>query len=181
MIQILRFSTVMGLCMLSLQLKAQTRVTGPIVSEFGKVYKVNDTDLKVDVTKEYKAVFDIMNSPESHESLNRSIETAARFLNMHAQSGVPAEQLKVALIFHNKASKDIMNNAAYQEKYGADNPNRALVEALIAAEAEIVFCGQSSNARDIPKEKMIEGVQLSLSAMTALIHFQDENYRLIKF
>lgn len=177
----LHFLIVLGLCFFSMPLAAQNKAAGPIISDFGKVYTVDNTDFKVDVTKEYKAVFDIMNSPESHESLNRSIETAARFLNMHAQKGIPAQQLKVALVFHNKASKDVMNNTAYQERYGTDNPNQKLIQALITAGAEVVFCGQSSNARDIPKETMIEGVQLSLSAMTALIHFQDENYRLIKF
>jgi len=52
---------------------------------------------------------------------------------------------------------------------------------LIDAGGEIIFCGQSSKSRGFPKEDLIEGVQMSLSAMTALIHLQDDNYRLIKF
>ncbi len=177
----LRFFVILGLSLLPCVAAAQDKAAGPIIPDFGKVYRVENADLKVDADKEYKAVFDIMNSPESHDALNRTIETAARFLNMHAQRGVPAARLKVALVVHNKASKDVMNNTAYQKRYGTDNPNQELIQALMAAGVEIVFCGQSSHAREIPKEMMIEGVQLSLSAMTALIHFQDENYRLIKF
>ncbi len=159
----------------------QTKSKGPVINGFGAVFQVDGADFQIDRTKEYKAVFDIMDSPESPTALNSSIETAARFLNMHAQSGVPAEQLKVALVVHHRASKDVMDNTAYTKRHGTDNPNQKLIRALLDAGAQIVFCGQSSNARDIPKEDLIEGVQLSLSAMTALIQFQDDNYRLIKF
>lgn len=162
-------------------LLAQTKQTGPIIKDYGKVWTIENPDFKVDPTKEYKAVFDIMNSPESHESVNATIETAARFLNMHAQSGVPAENLKVALVVHNRASKDVITNEAYQKKYGVDNPNQELIKALMDAGGQIIFCGQSSLSRDFPREDLIEGVQLSLSAMTALIQLQDEDYRLIKF
>lgn len=160
---------------------AQTKSAGPIIAEYGEVFQVDTPDFKVDPNKEYRAVFDIMDSPESHGELNRSIETAARFLNMHAQSGIPPEQLKVALVVHNKASKDMMSNAAYQKRYGQDNPNIKLIQSLLDVGGQVVFCGQSSSARDIPKEDVIPGVQLSLSAMTALIQFQDEQYQLIKF
>ncbi len=160
---------------------AQKKQTGPIIKDYGKVWTIENPDFKVNPEKEYKAVFDIMNSPESHDRVNASIETAARFLNMHAQSGVPAKNLKVALVVHNKASKDVIDNDAYKKKYGTDNPNQELIKALIDAGGQIIFCGQSSVSRGYPREDLIEGVQLSLSAMTALIQLQDEDYRLIKF
>ena len=169
------------LFLLPLIISAQKKSTGPIIKDFGKVWTIENPDFKVDSTKTYKAVFDIMNSPESHEAVNASIETAARFLNMHAQSGVPAENLKVAVVVHNKASKDVISDEAYQKKYGTKNPNSELIKALQDAGGQIIFCGQSSVSRGFPKEDLIEGVQLSLSAMTALIQLQDENYRLIKF
>lgn len=167
--------------LLPLLLSAQSKSTGPIIKEYGQVWAIENPDFKVDTTKTYKAVFDIMDSPESHKAVNASIETAARFLNMHAQSGVSPENLKVALVVHNKASKDVITDEAYQKKYGTNNPNSALIKALQDAGGEIIFCGQSSVSRGFPREELIEGVQLSLSAMTALIQLQDENYRLIKF
>ena len=166
---------------LPLVLSAQDKSTGPIIKNFGNVWAIENPDFKVDTTKTYKAVFDIMDSPESHTVVNASIETAARFLNMHAQSGVPPENLKVALVVHNNASKDVITDEAYQKRFGTTNPNSALIKALQDAGGEIIFCGQSSVSRDFPREELIDGVQLSLSAMTALIQLQDENYRLIKF
>lgn len=168
-------------CLFSIHLAAQTKETGPIIKDYGKVWKIDNPEFKVDPTKEYKVVFDIMNSPDSHTEVNKTIETAARFLNMHAQSGVPPENLKVVLVVHNKASKDLITDAAYQARYEANNPNAGLIEALMGAGSEIIFCGQSSLSRNFPKEELIDGVQMALSAMTALIHLQDEGYQLIKF
>ena len=164
-----------------ISLAAQTKKSEPIITDFGEVWEISELDYKIDKNLEYKAVFDIMNSPDNHENLNATIETAARFLNMHAQSGVPADRLKFALVVHNKASKDIITNEAYQKRYGTNNPNYDLVQALLDAGGQILFCGQSSLSRGFPKEELIDGVQLSLSAMTALIQLQNEEYRLIKF
>ncbi|MGB5555004.1 MAG: DsrE family protein [Flavobacteriaceae bacterium] len=160
---------------------AQTKSKGPVISEFGEVFAIENATFPLDTTKEYKAVFDIMTSPESHQELNRSMETAARFLNMHAQAGVPVSNLKAAMVVHNEASKDVITNEAYQKRYNTNNPNLELIQALLKADVQVVFCGQSSAARNFPKEDLIPGVQLALSAMTALIQFQNQEYRLIKF
>lgn len=175
-----RMSTLLGILFL-LGAYAQEKASGPIIMDYGTVWKVEGPDFRTDLTKTYKAVFDIMQSPDDLSQTNASLETAVRFLNMHAQSGVPLAQLKVALVVHNNASKDVAHSQAYKAKYGVENPNEALLTQLMAAGAEIIFCGQSSASRGIAKEDLIPGVQMSLSAMTALIQLQDDNYRLIKF
>ena len=160
---------------------AQEKQAGPILEEYGEVWKIENPDFATDASMEYKVVFDIMQSPESHTEINRSIETAARFLNMHAQSGIPKSQLKVALVVHSKASKDIINDEAYKARFGVSNPNHHMVNQLMDAGVEVILCGQSSKSRDYPKEDLIPGVQISLSAMTALIQLQNNGYQLIKF
>jgi intracellular sulfur oxidation DsrE/DsrF family protein len=159
----------------------QEKSTGPIIKEFGAVYKVENPDFKVDTKQDFKAVFDVGNSPKEHITINPYIETGARFLNMHAQVGVPVNQLKVALVIHGSAAKDILTDAAYKERYATNNPNLQLIKALLAADVQVILCGQSANSRQIEKGEMIKGVQLSLSAMTVLVQLQNENYRLIKF
>ena len=160
---------------------AQEKKAGPIINDYGKVWQIDTPDYQVQHNNEFKVVFDIMNSPQDPAQLNTSIETAARFLNMHGQNGVTKENMKVALVVHSKASKDIISNDAYQDRYGMDNPNAEMVSQLMDAGVEFIFCGQSSMSRNFPIEETINGVQLSLSAMTALIQLQNEGYRLIKF
>ncbi|PRX54732.1 DsrE family protein [Flagellimonas meridianipacifica] len=170
-----------SILILPMLISAQEKKAGPVLKEYGKVWKIENPDFATDTTMEYKVVFDVMNSPKSPTALNRSIETAARFLNMHAQSGVPESQLKVALVIHGKAAKDVITNQAYQARFGSPNPNHDMINQLMDSGVEIILCGQSSKSRDYPKEDLISGVQISLSAMTALIQLQNKGYQLIKF
>lgn len=160
---------------------AQEKKAGPIIQDFGKVFEIENPDFKTDTSLAFKAVFDIMNTPEEHTSLNRSIETAARFLNMHGKAGVVPENMAVALVVHNLATKDIITNEAYQKRYGKDNPNATLIKQLQAAGGQIIVCGQSIQSRGFEKEELLPGVQVALSAMTALIQLQKNDYNLIKF
>ncbi|MEM9000334.1 MAG: DsrE family protein [Bacteroidota bacterium] len=159
----------------------QGKKAGPVIQSFGKVWPVPQQDYHINTADTLKVVFDITKSPENVQQLNKSIETAARFLNMHAQNGVPQDHMKVALVIHDPASKDISTAEAYKTRYGVANPNEDLVKALLKADATFIFCGQSSLSRNLPMDGIIPGVQLSLSAMTALIQLQNEGYQLIKF
>lgn len=169
------------MCLFCCNLLTAQRSAGPIISPFGAVHKVENPDLAVDVSQTYKVVFDIAKSPDDPGQINPQLNTLARFLNMHAQAGVPAENLKVACAIHNLASKDALSNAAYQQRYGMNNPNLPLLEALKEAGAEIYICGQSIHSRKIARTELAEPVKLALSAMTVLITKQNEGYRLIAF
>lgn len=160
---------------------AQEKRPGPVINDYGAVWDVPNPDYKTREDAIFKVVFDIMDSPENPAEVNKTIETAARFLNMHARSGVKPKNMEVMLVVHNKASKDILTNEGYQERFGMDNPNAEMITQLMEANVEFVFCGQSSLSRNIPIEETMEGVQLALSAMTALIQAQNDGYRLIKF
>lgn len=168
-------------CFFGFLLLGQEKKAGPIINDFGEVWEIPNPDFKTDTSQTYKAVFDIMNSPDDPTVLNSSLETAARFLNMHTQAGIPTNQLRVALVVHNKASKDLLLSQHYETRYGCANPNEPMIKQLLQADVDIVFCGQSSYSRNFPIDQCIDGVQLGLSAMTALIHYQNLDYRFIKF
>lgn len=160
---------------------AQDKKAGPVIKQYGAVWDIPNTDYKTNPGATFKVVFDIMNTPDSPGSINKSLETAARFLNMHVRAGVPRDQLHVALVVHNKATKDIIVDEAYRQRFGMDNPNGNLVRELLGEGVDIILCGQSSYSRGYPIEETIEGVQLALSAMTAIIQLEEEGYHLIKF
>lgn len=160
---------------------SQEKAKGPVIQGFGAAWDIPNPTYRTDTSAVFRAVFDVMNSPEDPNQLNPWIETAARFLNMHARAGVPVDQLQVALVVHNKASTDLLDSTHYQERFGVPNPNADLLRDLMDAGVQVLFCGQSSMARKVPIEETIPGVQLSLSAITALIQLQESGYHLIKF
>jgi len=159
---------------------SQKTKTGPIIENYGAVWEIDNPDFKTDTSQEFKVVFDVKDGPESDTEINRNLNTVARFLNMHAQSGVPSSQIKVALIVHGTAARNLLTDEAFQKRYKVNNPNRELVENLLEADVEVIMCGQSSKTRNLPKEDLIPRVKIALSAMTANIQLQNEGYRPIK-
>ncbi len=157
------------------------RVEGKIIKNFGETFAVNNTDIKTDTTANFKVIFDVSQSSNDKSVINKYIVTAARFLNMHANEGMNKEQLKVAMTIHGGAWQDVLNNEAYKEKFGVDNPNLKLINELSEAGAEIIICGQTAAYRGITKANANPNVKFALSAMTALLQYQDNGYRFIKF
>jgi intracellular sulfur oxidation DsrE/DsrF family protein len=156
------------------------QASGPIIENFGKVYPVNP-DYKTQTDLHFKVVFDVSKTAASPENRNTYIETAARFLNMHAQNGVPIENLDVALIIHGSAYQDVLNDTAYAAKHQIANPNSELISALKMAGVQILLCGQSAASRKVVKADVLPEIAFSLSAMTALIQLQNQGYQLINF
>lgn len=95
---------------------------------------------------------------------------------MHGQAGVPAERLSGAIVVHGAASFELLDDEAYQARFGVDNPNGELLRELIATGQPV--CGQSAASRGVPTDPLIPGVKVALSAMTAFLMLQDEGYRI---
>ena len=165
-------------------IQAQETATkmGPILEDFGQVFQIENPDLNLDTDKVYKVIFDVYTDPSKKEgSINPLLNTVARYLNMHAQHGVPAENMKTVIILHGGPTKSTLNTTAYEEKYNTENPNTALISALNKVGVEIFVCGQSYLANGFDLDDKSTDVKLSLSALTALVKFQSEGYQLITF
>ena len=163
-------------------LQAQPAKTkGPVIENYGAVYGISHTDFKVATTEVLKVVFDVGRSYKNKNKPNPLIETAARFLNLHAQHGYNTENLHVALVIHGEAAYDLLTDKVYQSKFQTPNPNTALIKELDEAGVEFVLCGQTAAYRNITKKEALPQIKWALSAMTALVHLQNINYRLIKF
>jgi intracellular sulfur oxidation DsrE/DsrF family protein len=158
-----------------------TSVPGNVIPEFGKTFTVDNPDFKTNTEHVFKAVFDVAKAPEDPSERNRYIETIARFLNMHEKAGVPVKNLKVRMAMHGQAAYGLLKNEYYKEKFGVDNPNLALLEALDKSGVKIILCGQTAGSRNLSAERRIPLTKLALSAMTILIQSQDEGYRMIAF
>ncbi len=162
---------------------AQEAHAGEIIKDYGKIYSVNNPDFKTDTTAKFKVAFDVGRNFENPAQPNKLIETAARFINMHREAGVPAENIKVALVIHGSATNDILKNEFYQVKYPeiTVNPNAELISQLANQGVQVILCGQAAAHRNITKAEALPEVQIALSALTALIQLQNDGYRLINF
>jgi intracellular sulfur oxidation DsrE/DsrF family protein len=153
--------------------------TGPVIEEFGPVYAVEDPDFATDTGATYRVVFEVRDGSEDPGTVNRRIESLARFLNMHAQAGVPRENLKLALVLHGTAGKDALDDRGYRTRYGVDNPNAPLLKALSEYGVRVILCGQTQMHRGLQRAELAPHVEVALSAMTALVSLTAGGYRLL--
>lgn len=157
------------------------RVKGPVIQDYGATYEVPHPDLVTDIDSEFKVIFDVDKSSEDKSEVNRYIEVAARFLNMHVRAGMKPEQLKVAMTIHAGAAQDVLNNEVYKAKYGVVNPNFKLINDLSEAGVDIIICGQSAAKNNMSREDINPNVKIALSATTALIQYQNKGYQFVKY
>lgn len=160
-------------------IEAQVRPqSGPVIESAGPVFDIPDPTFTTPTDLTYRMVFEVANGASEPDRKNQQLGTIARFLNMHAQAGIPVSQLRVAAVVHGTAGKEMLLDEAYREEFGTANPNTELLRELTAAGVQIVLCGQTVSARGIDRGRLQPGVQVALSAMTALFVFQEQGYRL---
>jgi len=155
-------------------------VAGPVFSDFGHIAPV-DSDLAIPADSSFKVAFDVSAKATPGE-VNRTIDSAARFINMHVAAGVPAANIKVAVVVHGPASGDLLKAAAYAARNnGSANGSAAPIAELAAHGVDIWLCGQSAVASSIDKADLIPGVKVALSAMSAFALLQQQGYTVNPF
>ena len=169
------------ICLFSASAFCQEPEKGNLIPGYGVSYPIEDPDFRTDTTATYRLVFDI-STDFGTENTNRLFEIVARFLNMHEKAGVPAENMKVAMVIHGTAIFDILKDEYYSDSKKIEkNPNSELLSELARNKVQIIACGQSAFHNNLKPEMFHKEVKIALSAMTALVQLQNEDYKLINF
>jgi len=169
------------LCSMAFVSHGQDRFsTGPLIKDFGPTINnvVQTSPLRGD--EHFKIAFDVADAGATDKP-NRGFISAARFLNMHVKAGVPAENIELAIVVHGKAGQDLLKDAIYNEQHLVDNPNTALLQALMEAGVQVAICAQSAGFFGIKNEDLLPGVEVALSAMTKHALLQQQGYTLNPF
>ena len=148
--------------------------TGPVIEAYGPVADVpGAAALPPDAV--FRVAFDTAAAAEAGQ-LNRTLVSAARFLNMHARAGIDPSNLHVAVVIHGGAGLDVAQHANEES-----NLNEALIAELLQHNVEIHVCGQSAAYHGVTSDDLLPGVGMSLSAMTAHAQLQQSGFTLNPF
>ncbi|MBD2840723.1 DsrE family protein [Erythrobacter rubeus] len=153
--------------------------TGPIFEEFGPHAPVAGANA-LDPNAEFRIAFDVADRADVG-TRNRTFESAARFTNMHAAAGVPAQNMKLVVVVHGKAVLDLVTDEALDARDMEANASAGMVRAMLDHGIRFVVCGQSASVYGVQAEHLIEGVELELSAMTAHALLQQRGYTVNPF
>jgi intracellular sulfur oxidation DsrE/DsrF family protein len=144
---------------------------GSYIKDFGQIASV-DNDMPMPAGATLKVRFDVSDAAKPGE-LNKTLVSAARFLNMSVENGVAPENIDLAIVVHGGATKDLTARA--------DNANAPLIAVLAEKGVDIYLCGQSAAAYDVKKKDLLPGVKMALSAMHAHALLGAEGYSLNPF
>lgn len=144
--------------------------TGPVIEDYGPVADI-DVTLPVPADALFRHSFDVAKRAEKGE-LNRTLVSAARFINMHARAGVDADRIEVAVIVHGGAIHDVSSDSTSSAE---------LLAALLDQGVRVIVCGQTAAYYDVTKDDLLPGVEMALSAMTAHALLQQQGYTLNPF
>ena len=129
----MKFAVVITFVLISTIASSQER-KNPVIKNFGGIYDIPEATVKTSNDLEYNIVIDVATGSHEPNSLNFALNNVARLLNLHAISGTDIYNINVVLAVHGPATYAILNNEAYQERYGIDNSHRTLHGALLDAE-----------------------------------------------
>lgn len=155
--------------------------TGPVIEAYGPVADVPGSE-PLSPDHLFKVSFDVADGADPGD-LNRSLVTAARFINMHARAGVDPENIHLAIVVHGSAVIDLTNSSRYEETHGdeAENANADLIAVLQEHGVDVIVCGQSASYQSVEADDLLDGVRMALSAMTAHAILQQDGYTLNPF
>ncbi|WP_144213375.1 DsrE family protein [Shewanella donghaensis] len=157
--------------------------SGTAIKDYGQIAVV-DSQLAIPKDMVFKVAFDMSKAAKPAE-INRSLNTLARFINMHEDAGVPAKNIHLAMVVHGNAVGDLAKNEFYRQQHGLEAPienaNKALIKQLTQYGVKIYICGQSAAYYNLDNEALLPGVDMALSAMTAHAILAEQGFTLNPF
>jgi intracellular sulfur oxidation DsrE/DsrF family protein len=145
--------------------------TGPVFEDFGPHAPVEGANDLPSLAR-FSIAFDVAKKADTG-TRNRGFESAARFINMHVAAGVPADRIKIAVVVHGGAVRDLVESE--------DNGSAAMLRAMLDYGVRFIVCGQSAAANGVSADELIDGVEMELSAMTAHALLQQDGYTVNPF
>lgn len=162
-------------------IQANAQAVSPVVKDYGPAWPLPNAAVQPDKNQTYKMIFDLTRPSGDPKETLEGLDHAARTMNVFATLGVPASNLRVALIFHGPATYAAMDNAVYRAKFKVDNPNIKLLSELKDAGAEIYVCGQALRKLKLEEKNVTPDVKVATAAMVVLVVYQHQGYALMPF
>jgi intracellular sulfur oxidation DsrE/DsrF family protein len=140
---------------------------------------VNDAQEIPDPGLVYKVVFDISSAGPT-DKVHPNLVRAARYLNTLAEYGVPPIRRQLTVVVHGSATPCVLKDtAAAARNHVHSNPDSVLIAALQQAGVTVHVDGQSLLEQRIAVRDVLPGVQVDLSAVSALTNLQLRGYVVI--
>lgn len=151
----------------------------PAIAEYGAITPMQSSANRPAPGDTMRVLFEVSGGAADPLAVNRSLDRVARYLNLLASAGNTPAPGEVKVIIHGAATPLVMTDAAYRERFGADNPNTGLIAALQRAGVDVHVCGQALAGQEIASEAVNRAVTVDLSALTTLVLLQQQGWPVV--
>jgi intracellular sulfur oxidation DsrE/DsrF family protein len=150
----------------------------PLIAGYGRTVAVENAGERPDPALDYKLVMNVTEAGPDNAPAP-ALDTAARLVNLLAQSGVPAAHRHIVLVLHGPATLAVLNEAGLKARGQSANPSAPLITKLTEAGVSVRVCGQALAAAKVARSEVLPQVQVDLSAVTTLATLQMRGYALL--
>ena len=155
--------------------------TYPAIAKYGAVHPLPHAAVQPNKHRVYKALFDVTSGSKDPSKPAPGLVHVARAVNVFASAGVPVKNLRFVAIVHGPvATTAILNNEAYKKKFGMDNPNIPLIDAMVKAGVHVDVCGQALADLGFEHSEVYGKVRIDLSALATTVVYGDMGYAYMK-
>lgn len=155
------------------------RLAFPRIHAAGGVLPVDPSAEMPSTTAVHKLFIDVDQDEVARHGVNARLNTAAKILNLYALAGVPADKVRMVILFYGQGVNLALSDEAYQLKFHRANPNADLLRQLRGANVKMVACGQALGHQSFTLSELHEGMTLALSALTAREELQAAGYGVV--
>ncbi len=147
------------------------------VPSAGIVTDVPGATDKPDASRAYKFVFDVKSMASSASDISPALTGIGRLLNTYRNYGVAANKIEATAVFHGDTIALVTKDDTYRGRTGAsENPNKAILNQLLAAGVKLVVCGGSARAQNYTTSDLLPSVTMNLSATITLMELESRGY-----
>jgi intracellular sulfur oxidation DsrE/DsrF family protein len=166
--------------LLAILVHGQTKLN-PVIKDYGTMYDVPFAKDKPDPSKKYKIIVESAANIEKPEDIYAPFEHISRMYNLHVYCGVPQKNLFVEVVVFGPSVSVLLNNDAYKQKFGVENPNLKIIEQMTKAGIKMHACGQSIMLVGIDPATVNPNIDVVVSRFTTVSDRQRKGYTFFKF
>lgn len=151
----------------------------PAIEGVGRMHPLPHAAYRPSPSETYRIVFSVTKGADKAAEVNPSLDHVARTVNLYASAGVPLSHLKFVAILYGAATDAALDNRHFEEKFGTENPNLAVIAKLRKAGVKVAVCGQAVAEHGYRYDWISPDVTLALSALTTITMLEQRGYALM--
>ena len=143
---------------------------------------VSNEKIPITVQDNIRVVYQIKDD-EWEEGVGKGLIYVKRLLDAYESMEIPVDEVYISAVFHGKAGYWMLRDAPYGSftGKGKENPNKIIIQELIAAGVSIELCARTMKRHEWSPEDILPEVSIVAGAYPRIIDLQLQGYAYIRF